>query len=155
MLKSLIHTAVTVCATLFPIASAHAETSERALSRWVQKVNNTMDAWAIDGTRAQAGTAQISFRRGADGRPTGIAIRRGSASTAAAAIEALKMIRNLPPLPKAYAPDQQVVLNFFVGESNNRAYRQTRNRMLASARLANIRLAANVEGVRLAALEPR
>ena len=155
MLKSIINAAVTVCATLFPIAHAQAETSDRALSKWVQKVNHEMDQWAEDVRGAKAGSAQISFRRGADGRATDITVRRGNASTAAAALEVLNLIGKLPPMPKGYSTDQRVVLNYMIGEHNDLAYRQQRSRMLASARLANIRLAARTEGSQLAAVQTR
>ena len=155
MLKSVIHIAATVCATLFPIANAQAQSADRELFRWVGKVNKALEQRAGEDRDAAAGSAQISFRRGADGRPTDIVVRRGHPSTAAAAIGALRMIRKLPPLPKGFAADQQVVLNYLVGQRNNLAYRQSRSRMYASARLANSRLAANVDGTKLAALEAR
>lgn len=155
MLKSVIHTAVTVCAVLFPIAHAQAETADRALSKWVQKVNVEMDRWANGARRAEAGTAQISFRRGADGRATDVIVRRGNPSTAAAAVHILYSIRKLPPMPKGFASDQRVVLNYLIGETNDLAYRQDRSRLFASARLANIRLAARTDGAQVAALEAR
>jgi hypothetical protein len=155
MLKPIIRTAVTVCATLFPVAHVQAEPSDRALAKWVQKVNLEMDHWADTVRSANAGTAQISFRRGADGRATDVIVRRGNASTAAAAVEILHLIGKLPPMPKGYGSDQRVVLNYMIGEHNDLAYRQQRSRMLASARLANLRLAAQMDGAQLAALEAR
>lgn len=155
MLKSVIHTAVTVCATLFPIAHAQAETSDRALAKWVETVDREMDRWASQESGAKAGTAQISFRRGADGRATDILVRRGNPSTAAAAVDALHLVRKLPPMPKGFKSDQRVILNYLIAETNNLAYRQDRSHMIAAARLANVRLAAQAEGSQMAALETR
>lgn len=155
MFKSLIHTALTVCATLYPVTSAEARNSDHALARWVEKVNQQMDQFAIEARGGETGTAQVSFRRGENGRPTEVAIRGGNASIAAAAVATLRQVRKLPPMPQGFSADQRIVLNFLIGESNDAAYRQNRSRMLASARLANTRLAAINSGTQLATLESR
>lgn len=155
MFKSFIHTALTVCATLYPVTSAEARSSDHALARWVDKVNQQMDLFATEARGGQSGTAQVSFRRGEDGRPTEVAIRGGNASIAAAAVATLRQVRKLPPMPEGFSANQRIVLNFLIGETNDVAYRQNRSRLLASARLANTRLATLNSGTQLATLESR
>lgn len=154
MLKSLIMSALIAGASLASVAQAGSVGD--GLGKWVASVNRQIDQHAQQPDTDVIGTAQLSFRRGNDGRATDVQIQRGQRDVADAAVRTLSELRHLPVLPAGFAPTQRITMNFMIGSPESRAeYEAHRARMLASANASNARLAARATSTQLASIDRR
>lgn len=155
MFRTITTAALTVYAALFPVTSASAQSYGKSLDRWVGQVNRQLDTLAEQPRGKTWGTARITFRRGADGRPTDVVVRAGNAAIAEAGVKTVMQLRKLPKLPAGFSSQQRITFNFLVGKADDIEYRNRRSQMLASANVANTQLAGIVGSTQVASLDRR
>lgn len=128
--------ALVTAAALAAGTPAHAD----PLESWVEQVNRKLDRSIVFPSNGQVGVVEATFKRRGDGRAEAIVTRSGSPAMQRAARQTLTRIRDLPPLPTGYA-GIPIRMQMLVGHQSELAsHNKRRERMLESARAANMRL---------------
>ncbi|MEN2787960.1 energy transducer TonB [Sphingomonas qilianensis] len=145
--------ALTLSATQAVASSAH---QVDTLDEWVQHANKELKRSMVPPRDGSGGKSTVTFRRGADGRPTDIVVLTRGGHIASAARRSVSRMRNLPPLPSGFTPDQRITMHLLVGDATNQYDFERENaKMVASAKAANAKLAARVSNVAVASIGSR
>ena len=108
---------------------------EPAVQTWIadvgEKVGKRLDNPPMIMGRTPVGAAQVSFRRGSDGRPTDVRLtnKAGNPSFGPHAVRAIEGIKDLPPLPATRDPSTEIVANVVLAESQGHMGRLERKVM--------------------------
>lgn len=97
------------------------------------------------------GHATITFRLGADGRPTDIISASARPGLARAAKQTALRLRNLPALPAGVSPDTRITMRLLFGRQSEMVrFYADQAKLLRDADTANVQYAARIGGTQLA-----
>jgi len=143
LIRHMLLSAAVACLSVSPLlAETHAAKAPPAdVAAWVARVNAKIDR-AMKAAPGAEGVAQVTFRRGVDGRPTDIALLDGGPRMADAVRRTLAHL-SLPPMPAGVHPQQRVTLQLLFDDGSNlHSYERKRSAMFAAAASSNQQLVA-------------